>query len=67
MTANLIEGGNHCFFLLFGFEGIIFWFLQNQTRVYKTGNLILPLNLLFLPLYWLGIGVGLGFVGQGSG
>ena len=27
-----------------------------------TGNLILPLNLLFLQLYWLGLGVG--FVGQ---
>ena len=28
-------------------------------------NLILPLNLLFLSLYWLGLGVGVGFVGQG--
>ena len=28
-------------------------------------NLILPLNLLFLSLHWLGLGVGVGFVGQG--
>ena len=33
----------------------------------KSGNFILPLNLLFLPLYWLGLGVGLGFMGQGHG
>ena len=31
----------------------------------KPGNLILPLNLLFLPLYW--VGVGLGFMGRGWG
>ena len=44
---------------------VLFVNTKKQKTDLKTGNLILPLNLLFLPLYWLGLGVGLGFVGQG--